>query len=120
VELEIERRNVGSIGELLRIGRRVPLFTAEAAESLGDLVAGAEEQDAAPQVNHVAVPEDAELHVLAVDLRAVGALQVGDHVAVVIFLNLDMEAADPLVVALDGVPLIAAAGGWRRKAVDDP
>ena len=99
---------------------RVAVVARTAArQPLGDLLAGAEQQHAAAELDHVAEPQDAKLHVLVVDLRAVGAFQVGDHQAVVIFLNLDVIPADPLVVELDRVALFAADGDRRIEILKD-
>ena len=55
---------------------------------------------------------------LAVDLGAVGALQVGKDQLAVVLLDLEVEAADPLVVELDGVAFLAAHGQRRGNAVE--
>ena len=48
-----------------------------------------------------------ELDILAVDLGAVGALQIGEHDLVLIGLDLDVKATDALVVELDRVAFLA-------------
>ena len=47
---------------------------------------------------------------LAVDLGTVGALQVGQDQLALILLDLQMEAADPLVVELDGIAFLPTHG----------
>jgi hypothetical protein len=56
---------------------------------------------------------------LTFDLGAVGALEVRDHDLVLIFLDLDVEAADALVVELERVSLFAADGDRRGQLVID-
>ena len=87
-------------------------------QALGDLVARAEQQQRAAHRDHVAVAEDPELDRLAVDLGAVGALQVGQHELLVVLLDLQVEAADALVVELDGVALLAADGDRRGQVLE--
>ena len=72
-----------------------------------------------PRHDHVAIAEDPQLDVLAVDLGAVGALQIGDHDLVLIGLDFDVESADPLVVELDRVAFLAADGDGRRQFFED-
>ena len=52
--------------------------------------------------------QNPQLDVLSINLRPVGALQVGQHEAIVVFLDFDMKAADPFVVELDGIAFLAA------------
>src|SRR4029079_1967932 len=86
---------------------------------MGNFLARAEQQHAAPQADHVTIAKDAKLDVFAVDLGAVGAFQIRDDDLVLVFLNLDVEAADPLVVELDAVPFFASDGYRRGKIVVD-
>ena len=58
-----------------------------------------------------------ELDVLAVDFRPVGALQIGEHELALVFLDLDVKAADAVVVELDGVAFFAADGDRRGQVV---
>ena len=83
---------------------------AQLFQPVRDLIARAEQQHRSPQRNHVAEPQDAQLRVFAVDAGAVGALQVGEHQLALVFLDLEVEAADPLVVELDRVAFLAADG----------
>ena len=57
---------------------------------------------------------------LAVDLGAVGALQVGQDQLALVFLDLQVEAADPLVVELDGIAFLPAHGQRRGNLVEGP
>jgi hypothetical protein len=71
------------------------------------------------QRDDVAVPQDAELDILAVDLGAVRAFQVGQHDLVLVFLNLDVKPAHALVVQLQRVALLAANRHRRLQLVED-
>ena len=85
---------------------------------VGDLIARAEQEHGSAERNDIAEAEDAKLGVLAVDAGAVGALQVGEHELALIFLDFEMEAADALVVELDGVAFLAADGDGRLKLLE--
>lgn len=73
-----------------------------------DVAVRPDEEQRTSDGDHVAVANDPHLDVFAVDLRAVGALQVGGNDLVVVFLELEVVTADPLVVELDRVALLAA------------
>ena len=92
---------------------------AERSQPPGNLLARAEYQQRSAQGDHVARAEHPNLHALAVDLRAVGALQVGQHDLVLVFLDLQVEAADPFVVELEGVAFLAADGKRRGHVGED-
>lgn len=51
-----------------------------------------------------------QVSVVAVDLGAVRAIEIGEHDLVLVFLDLEMEATDALVGELDVIPLLAADG----------
>ena len=95
------------------------IFAAQFGQAMGDLVARAEQQHRSADRDHVAEPQNAKLDVFAVDLGAVGAFQIGEHELLVIFLNLDVVAADAFVVELDGVAFFAADGDWRHEIGED-
>ena len=121
VQLELQRHRARALAHLLRL-QRDPLGQVRPAkqrQTLGDLFPRSEEQHRSPQRDHVPRPEDPKLHRLAVDLGAVGAFQVGQHHLAFVFLDLQMEAADPLVVELDRVPLFAADGQWGGNVFED-
>ena len=63
---------------------------AQLIEPADDLIFGAVQQHAAADRDHVAEAQDAKLHVFAVDARAVGAFQIGQHELAAVFLNLDV------------------------------
>ena len=76
VEIAAVRRILGLHGpDRVRIVR---IVAAQLGQPPADLLARAIEQDRPPDADQIAKPQDAELHVLAVDLCAVGAFQVGD------------------------------------------
>ena len=64
----------------------------------------ADDHHRAAHGNHVARPDETEMDALAVDLGAVGALQIGKDQLAVVFLDLQMEAADSFVVESTGLP----------------
>ena len=78
----------------------------------------ADQDQRAPQRDHVAVANDPHLDVLAVDLRAVGALEIGEDDLVVVLLELEVVAANPFVVELDRVALLAADRDRRGEAFE--
>ncbi len=73
----------------------------------------------AAEGDHVAEAEDAKLDVFAVDLGAVGAFQIGEDDFFAVLLDLQMKAADALVVELDGVAFLTADGDGRGDIVED-
>ena len=79
--------------------------TGSGKTPLGDLVARAEKQHRTPNGNHVAMPQDPDGNGFPVDLGPVRTLQVGQDQLVLVFLDLDVEPADPLIIELNGVPL---------------
>ena len=81
---------------------------AQAGQPLRDLLLRSVQQHRAADGDHVAVAQDPQMRVVAVDLGAVGAVEIGKHDLVLIFLDLEMEAADTLVGELDVVPFLAA------------
>ena len=100
---------LAELGALVAADRaRRGRLAAERGQPLGDLFARAEQQHRAAEADDVAVAQDAQLDVFAVDLGAVGAFQIGDDDLVLIFLDLDVKAADALVVELQRVAFFAA------------
>jgi hypothetical protein len=79
-----------------------------------DLFARAVQQDRTPDHDHVAKTQNAQLNVFAVHLRAVGALKIGEHQAAVVFLNLDMEATNSIIIELNRVAFLAPDQPVRR------
>lgn len=59
------------------------------------------------------------MRVLAVDARAVSALQIGKDKFLLIVLDLDVKAADPLVIELDRVALFTTNRDGRLKILED-
>ena len=67
--------------------------------------------------DHVAIAQNAEMRIVAVDLGAVGAVEVREDDLFLIFLNFQVKAADPLVGQLDVVPFLAADRDGRCHVV---
>ena len=80
----------------------------------------ADEQQRPAERDHVAVTNDPDLDFLAVDLRAVGALEVRGHDLLVVGLEFQMVSADAVVVELDRVSLLAADRDGCGQVVEDP
>ena len=57
---------------------------------------------------------------LAIDLGAIGALQVGEDQFAVVFLDLEVEATDPLVVELNGIAFLPADRQRRGNVSEVP
>lgn len=94
----------------IRIARRLAVvFVARQSilDSIGDLVMRSEQEHTSTDEDEVAESKNSKLAVLAVHPRAVGALQIGEHKMIVVFLDLAMEAADAFVVQLDGISFFA-------------
>jgi hypothetical protein len=84
-----------------------------------DVAARPDQQQRPTHGDHVAVADDPHLDVLAVHPRAIGALEIGEDDLVVVLLQLQVVPADPLVVELDGVPLLAADRDGHREMIED-
>ena len=81
-----------------------------------DLLSRAVQEQAPSNGDDIAKPQNAQLDVLPIYARAIGAFQVGEHELTHVFLNLDMEAADPFIVKLNGIAFLAADrdGRWQH------
>ena len=121
-QLEIQGHRALLLGKLVAVQLHGPrhVRAAQLGQPLGNLFARPDHNHRAAHGNHVARPDEAEMDALAVDLGAVGALQVGKDQLAVVFLDLQMEAADPLVVELDGIAFLAADGQRRGNVVEVP
>ena len=93
---------------------------AQFGQPLGNFGPRADDNHCAAHGNHVARPNQTEMNALTVDLGAVGALQVGKHQFALVLLDLEMEAADPLVVELDEIAFLAADGQRRGNIIEVP
>ena len=102
---------------------------ANRGQSRGDLFPFAVDQRGPADMDHVAVPQDPQLNLFAVDPRPIGASQIGEHDVLLVILYLDVEATDPLVVQLDRVAFFATDRHRRQNvlvhmtaigAIDDP
>jgi hypothetical protein len=89
------------------VGRRL-LPGRDLGDAAVNVAVRPDEKKGAADGDHVAVAEDPHLDVLAVDLRAVGALQVGGDDLVAVVLEFEVIPADPLVVQLDRIAVLAA------------
>jgi len=69
-------------------------------------------------MDHVTVPEDTKLNVLAVYLRTVGAFQVRQHQTIVILLDFHVESADTFIVQLNRVTLFPTDGDWCFQTIE--
>lgn len=88
-------------------------------DPLVDVALRADQKERPAEGDHgAAVTDDPHLDVLAVDLGAVGALEVGEDELVLVVLELEVVAADPLVVELDRVassrPMVIGVGISRN------
>ena len=121
IQLEIQRHRGRLLVRLTRLqdDPRREIGLAKRRQPLGDFLPRAEQHHGPPQADHVAGPQPPELDGLAVDLGAVGAFQVGQHQLALVFLDFQMEAADPLVVELDGVSLLAADSQGGRNILEN-
>src|SRR5262249_17615835 len=84
-----------------------------------DLLLGAEQEQGAAQTDAVAGAEPADLHDVAVDPGAVGALQVGEDDLGVVALDLGVVAANALVVETEQVALFPANGHRGAQVAED-
>ena len=63
----------------IQVAGDIEAVFAQLIEPADDLILRAVEQHAAADGNHVAELKDAKLNIFAVDARAVGAFQIGEH-----------------------------------------
>src|SRR5262249_49693146 len=93
---------------------------AELIQPADDLILRAVEEHTAADRDHVAEAKNPQLNIFAVDPRAVGAFEIGEHQLAAVLLNLDVVTADPLVVELHDVTFLAADRDGRGQMVVDP
>src|SRR5262249_33629575 len=110
--------------ERLGVVARRPAGRAGAAarhrlHALADLLVRAEQDQRAADADAVARAQAADLHDVAVDAGAVGALEVGDDDLGVVELHLGVESADALVVEAEDVAFLAADGHGRLEVAED-
>src|SRR2546422_2454017 len=85
-----------------------------------NLLRAAEQQYRTPHRDPVAHSHDTELDRLTIHSRPVRTIQIGQDDLPLIFLDLCMEPADPLVVELDQVAFLTADGDRGEHVAENP
>ena len=80
-----------------------------------DLLVAANQQHRPTQRDQVTRLQHAHLHRMPVDLGSVGAVEIGENQPAVVFLDLQVKPADPLVIQLDRIVLFATDGERGRQ-----
>ncbi len=110
VEFEVQRRLMREpfVGLGLQRAFLLRLARPQPGQTFGNLVAGPEQQDGAPQADRIADTQNPQLNGLAVHLGPVRAFEIGQDQPIVVLLDLDVKTAHTFVVQLDRVALFAS------------
>ena len=68
----------------------------------------AKQQDRAPHTNHVTMPKDTKMNILAVHIRAIRTLEIREYDAVLVLLNLQVKTTHPVVIQLNNIAFFSA------------
>jgi hypothetical protein len=90
-------------------------------KATGDLLSGSEQEHASAEKDYVAEAQNAQLAILAIDPRPIGAFEVRQNKMLIVILNFAVVTTDPFIVQLDRVTFFTPdRDRWPKVGKDTP